>query len=166
VYILNLRRGKMIQFEKARIEDTKALALVSWRAFDNDIHYGAPTPVGPKGYKSDIWQSVLMGKNSYYKMVREYRIIGGFVVLQLGIACYELERMFIEPDFQNQGTGTRAILFMESVFPEARLWRAKTPRWNRRNQHFFEKLGYTQVGFTQPDGLIYEKQIKAAALYH
>jgi GNAT superfamily N-acetyltransferase len=155
----------MIHFEKARIEDTKALALVSWHAFDHNIQYGAPDPGGPKGYKSDIWQAVMMGKGSYYKIVLEHRIIGGIVVLQLGLGCYEISRIFIEPEFQNQGNGSRAVLFIESAFPDAILWRTKTPRWSRRNQHFFEKLGYSQTGLTEPDGLIYEKRMQKTGLY-
>jgi hypothetical protein len=64
IYLKHHSRGKMIHFEKARSEDTKALALVSWHAFDNNILYGALGPGGPQEYKSDIWQSVLMGKGS------------------------------------------------------------------------------------------------------
>jgi GNAT superfamily N-acetyltransferase len=73
--------------------------------------------------------------------------------------------IFIDPEFQNQGNGARAILFIESTFPDATLWRAKTPRWDRRAQHFYEKMGYTQAGLTEPDGLIYEKRMQAPALY-
>jgi hypothetical protein len=43
-----------IRFDKATPEDAEALALASWRAFDNDINYGAPGVGGPPGYKSDL----------------------------------------------------------------------------------------------------------------
>jgi len=39
----------MLIFARARPEDAKALALVSWQAFDNDVNYGAPGPGGPEG---------------------------------------------------------------------------------------------------------------------
>ena len=156
----------MVQFEKARIEDTKALALVSWHAFDYDVHYGAPGPGGPKGYKSDIWQAVLMGKGSYIKILLEHRIIGGFLVVKPGPATFELERIFIDPKLQNQGIGSQTLLYVETVFSEAERWRVKTHRWNRRNQHFLEKMGYSQAGLIEPDGLLYEKHIKRAVLYN
>ena len=46
----------MIRFEKAKIEDASALALVSKRAFHSDIHCGAPELGGPPGYDSPDWQ--------------------------------------------------------------------------------------------------------------
>ena len=42
----------MIQFEKAKPEDAKALAMASGKAFDYDVNYGAPSAGGPPGYKS------------------------------------------------------------------------------------------------------------------
>ena len=41
----------MIRIEKARSEDSKVLALASWRAFDTDVNYGAP---GVGGWASGL----------------------------------------------------------------------------------------------------------------
>jgi len=51
--------------------------MVSWRAFDDDVNYGAPGPGGPPGYKSDRWQSKMMKMGKYYKIVEELRITAG-----------------------------------------------------------------------------------------
>ncbi len=150
----------MILFKKAKAEDAKGLALASWRAFDNDIHYGAPGKGGPPGYKSERWQSKMMRIGKYYKILDDHRIIGGFIVFDKGKGHYELGRIFIDPDYQNQGIGAQAMEFMEKTFPQARQWTLGTPRWNRRTQHFYEKMGYVKIGADGPDGILYGKIIR------
>jgi RimJ/RimL family protein N-acetyltransferase len=159
----------MIRFEKARQEDARTLALVCGRAFDNDIHYGAPGRGGPPGYKSDVWQIRMMSRGHYYKiilaedsdqgLVRRDRIIGGFFVFQNSFGDCELGRIFIDPEYQNQGIGTQAMAFMEAAFPDAQRWTLGTPRWNLRTQHFYEKAGYVRIGTEGRDGVRYEKQM-------
>ena len=149
----------MIRFAIARIEDAKALALASWRAFDHDVHYGAPGKGGPPGYRSDKWQSRMTRAGRYYKILDDDRIIGGFILFDKGRGHMELGRIFVEPEYQNQGIGTQAIEFMEETFPQARRWTLDTPGWNKRTQHFYEKMGYVRVGSDRRHGVLYEKKI-------
>jgi len=150
----------MIRFEKAKIEDAKGLALVSWRAFDNDIHYGASGKGGPPGYKSQKWQSKMMRVGKYYKILDDYRIIGGIIVFDKGRGHYNLGRIFLDPDYQNQGIGAQAMTFIEKTFPQAERWTLDTPRWNKRTQHFYEKMGYVKIGAQGPGLILYGKIIR------
>jgi RimJ/RimL family protein N-acetyltransferase len=152
----------MLRFEKARREDARVLALISGRAFDNDVNYGAPGSGGPPGYKSEMWQIRVIARSHYYKIILEEdydRIIGGFIVFQNTYGDCELGRIFIDPDYQNQGIGTQAMAFMEDAFPDARRWTLGTPLWNLRTQHFYEKVGYMRIGTMGRDGVQYEKRI-------
>ena len=81
-----------------------------------------------------------MTVGKYYKILADDRIIGGFIVFLKGQGCCELGRIFIDPDFQNQGIGTRAFEFIWTEFPEARRWTLGTPAWNRRTRHFYDKV--------------------------
>jgi ribosomal protein S18 acetylase RimI-like enzyme len=144
----------VIRFEKARPEDAAQLALVSGRAFDHDVHYGAPGPGGPPGYRSEHWQSKMMRQGTYYKILSDEQLIGGFVVRQKWHDHYELTRIFIDPDFQDRGIGARAIAFLEEAFAAARRWTLDTPHWNQRTRHFYRKLGYAEV-WQDPHGLVY-----------
>ena len=150
----------MIQFRKAKPADAKGLALASWKAFDNDINYGAPGKGGPPGYKSEKWQSRMMRFGKYYKILDDYRIIGGIIVFDKGNGHYELGRVFVEPDYQNQGIGAQAIRFIEDTFPQAKKWTLDTPRWNKRTQHFYKKMGYVMIGATGPGLVLYGKIIR------
>jgi GNAT superfamily N-acetyltransferase len=157
-------RERMISFEKARKEDAKALALASWHAFDDDVNHGAPTKGGPPGYRSAQWQARMMKYGSYYKIVDDYTIIGGFIVFAKAPGHYELGRIFVDPAYQDRGIGADAMRFMEVAYPTARLWTLDTPIWNARTQRFYEKMGFVPVGQGGPDGMLvlYEKKVTLA----
>ena len=150
----------MIHFEKAKTRDAQVLALVSWRAFDHDIHYGAPGPGGPPGYKSDQWQSKMMRLGDYYRILADGQIVGGIIVFRKAPREYELGRIFIEPDFQNQGIGTQAFEFLGQEFPLAKRWTLGTPAWNLRTRHFYKKVGFVEIGQDSHGGILFEKKIR------
>ncbi len=72
-------------------------------------------------------------------------------------------RIYIDPAFQDRHLGRQAILAIESMHPDIRVWTLDTPYLNFRNHHFYEKLGYRKVGETVLDGgfvlFDYEKKI-------
>jgi len=161
----------MVSFVKATSRDADKLAIASKCAFEDDIHYGAPVhggkAGGPPGYQSADWQRRMMRMGSYYKILVDNRIVGGFIVFPGAIREYYLGRVFIHPDFQNQGIGTRAMSFMFDEFPLAKIWTVDTPAWNQRTGHFYEKLGFRkydtrydrQAGW---DSVIYRRVTRAA----
>ena len=139
----------MVSFVRATSRDAEKLASASKGAFENDIHYGALVhggeAGGPPGYQSPDWQRRMMRTGSYYKILVDNRIVGGLIVLPGAIREYELGRIFIHADFQNQGIGTQAMDFMFGKFPLAKIWTVGTPAWNQRTRHFYEKVGFEQV---------------------
>jgi GNAT superfamily N-acetyltransferase len=149
----------MIRFLKARAADAQTLAQVSKRAFDSDVHCGAPGPGGPPGYDSAEWQRRMMRVGQYYKIVQDGRIVGGIIVFPQRPRHYELGRIFVDPDVQNQGIGARAFEFLWETYPLAKRWTLGTPAWNRRTRHFYRKLGFVEVGIDGHDGIRFEKQI-------
>jgi len=149
----------MIRFLKARAGDAQALAGVSKRAFDSDVHCGAPGPGGPPGYDSAEWQKKTMRMGQYYKILLDGHIVGGFIVFPQEPRHYELGRIFVDPDVQNQGIGAQAFEFLWQEFPLAKRWTLGTPAWNCRTRHFYEKVGFVEVGMDGPDGIRFEKQI-------
>lgn len=134
----------MIKFELATTEDAKILTEISKRAFHFDINYGATDEGGPPGYDSAEFQLMVINANvtAYYKILLNDTIIGGFWVRTESIGRYFFDRIFIEPEFQNLGIGTKVFEFIFSEFPEAKVWLLETPVWNQRTRHFYEKLGF------------------------
>ena len=154
-----METGTTIRFEKAKPEDAKTLALASWRAFDGDINYGAPGVGGPPGYKSDRWQSKMMVVGDYYKILADGQIIGGFLVFLKGYRYYELGRIFVHPDYQNQGIGARVFELIWNKYPDGERWTLGTPAWNRRNRHFYKKVGFVEVGEDGRGGILFERNV-------
>jgi RimJ/RimL family protein N-acetyltransferase len=158
-------------FEKARSRDAVALAEASRDAFHSDVHCGAPPgpPCGPPGYKSPKWQSKMMRIADYYKIVIDDaqancpRVIGGIIVMRQGTRAYELARIFVDPEFQNRGIGTRAIEFLWKKYPLAKRWTLGTPAWNFRTRHFYKKVGFVEVGMDNHGGVLFERRIVAMA---
>jgi RimJ/RimL family protein N-acetyltransferase len=150
-----------VAFLKALARDAGALALASKRAFDNDIHYGAPGPGGPPGYDSADWQKTTMRRADYYKIVVDGEIAGGIIVFRTKVRQYELGRIYLAPEHQNKGIGTRAMDFLWETYPLAKRWTLGTPEWNRRTRHFYKKVGFVEIGRDRHGGILFERVIAA-----
>ena len=101
----------------------------------------------------------MMVVGDYYKILADGRIIGGLVLLLKGYRYYELTRIFIHPDFQNQGIGTRAFEFIWSEYPDVERWTLDTPTWNRRTRHFYRKVGFEEVGQDRRGTVLFERNV-------
>jgi GNAT superfamily N-acetyltransferase len=161
-----------VSLEQASVEDAMQLAEISKRAFHSDIHVGAPTKReddsareggGPIGYDSPEFQTRMMRVCRYYKMIYDGRIAGGLIASRRRPGHYELERIFVDPEYHNRGIGTEAMKWVFAQFPDAKIWTLGTPEWNVRTRHFYEKLGFVQIGWTKDEpewnGRYYQKSM-------
>ena len=151
-----------IEFRKAKASDAEALAQACERAFHSDIHCGAPGIGGPPGYNSAAWQKKTMRFADYYTILADGRIVGGIIVFRKETRQYELGRIFVDPDVQNQGIGTQAFAFLWETYPLAKRWTLGTPAWNRRTRHFYKKVGFVEIGEDGHDGILFERRISIA----
>jgi len=157
----NRKQKDCCTFKKARPSDADTLAQASERAFHSDIDCGAPGIGGPPGYNSAAWQTKMMRLGDYFKIIVGDQIVGGLIVFRKGTRQYELGRIFVDPDFQNQGVGTQAIEFLWQEYPLAKRWTLGTPAWNRRTRHFYKKVGFVEVGDDGRGGILFERRIAA-----
>lgn len=146
-----------VQLRKARQGDSGALARISKRAFDNDIHYGAPGPGGPPGYDSESWQRRMMRMGDYHVILVAGQIVGGLIVFRNKPREYELGRIFLDPDHQNQGVGTEVFDLLGEEYPLAKRWTLGTPGWNQRTRHFYGKVGFVEIGKDRHGGILFER---------
>jgi GNAT superfamily N-acetyltransferase len=153
-----------IVFKNARSQDAAALAEASKRAFHSDVHCGAPGLGGPPGYDSPQWQRRMMHLGDYFTIVVGEEFVGGIIVFRKAPREYELGRIFVDPDFQNQGIGARAFEFLWQEFPLAKRWTLGTPAWNRRTCHFYKKVGFEELGEDGHGGILFEKWAARAAV--
>ncbi|MBU7015074.1 MAG: GNAT family N-acetyltransferase, partial [Theionarchaea archaeon] len=119
------------------------------RAFHTDIEVGSPGPEpgGPPGYDSPEAQVRFMSFLDYFKIVMDETIVGGIMVGVVGKTHRVLERIFVDPQVHRQGIGTRACEILWEIHPDVKLWTLGTPEWNVRTSNFYEKQGFTQIGW-------------------
>jgi GNAT superfamily N-acetyltransferase len=152
---------RMLLFRKAKAGDAAALARASERAFHSDIHCGAPSIGGPPGYNSPAWQTKMMRFGDYYTILMGDHIIGGLIVFRKAPREYELGRIFVDPDFQDQGIGTQAFEFLWEAYPLAKRWTLETPAWNRRTRYFYKKVGFHEIVADAHGEILFERRIRA-----
>jgi RimJ/RimL family protein N-acetyltransferase len=76
-------------------------------------------------------------------------IIGAIDIRPLDDKRLRLSKLFLRTEYQNKGLGSKIIQLMESEFPLIKDWSLYTPYLNKRNHHFYEKLGYIKIGEVQ-----------------
>jgi hypothetical protein len=107
----------------------------------------------------------------YYKILLDGTIVGGIFVSSRGKQHRILERIFVDPPYHNQGIGSQAMTFLWKLYPDVRLWTLGTPEWNVRTQHFYQKLGFIQVGWeivkevSHWRGIWYQKEMDPSSPY-
>ena len=131
--------------------DAERLSELSKLAFDTDVEVGAPAEGGPPGYDDSEWQKRAMKIMDYYCVLLDESILGGVIVGSGGEEHKILERIFIDPMHHNRGIGSRAMELTMEQYPTAKVWTLGTPEWNARTRHFYEKLGFIQVGWDNAD---------------
>ncbi|MEH6908438.1 GNAT family N-acetyltransferase [Neobacillus drentensis] len=76
-------------------------------------------------------------------------IIGAIDIRPLADKRLRLSKLFLRNEYQNKGLGSKIFQLMESEFPLIKDWSLYTPYLNKRNHHFYEKLGYKKIGEVQ-----------------
>jgi GNAT superfamily N-acetyltransferase len=147
-----MNRSKSIRLDRAAESEAEELASISKRAFHSDKDVGASGEGGPIGYDSPSFQQRMMKFLEYYKILQDDTITGGIIVSPRKKLYRILERIFVDPLHQNKGFGSQAMELLWQTYPKVQLWTLGTPEWNVRTKHFYEKLGFIQVGWTKEDG--------------
>ena len=136
-----------VRIEPAEKKDAETLADICKRAFDSDVDVGAPGPGGPPGYDSAAAQLRFMKFLDYFRIVQDSKPVGGIMVGSAGQEHKVLERIFVDPHLHRKGIGTKACELLWECYPDVKLWTVGTPEWNGRTASFYEKLGFTQIGW-------------------
>ena len=137
--------------------DAEKLTFLSKLAFHTDVKVGASSEGGPTGYDDQEWQTRTMEIMDYYCILFDDSIVGGVIVGSGGEEHKILERIFVDPDHQNNGIGTRAMELTMLKYPLVRVWTLGSPEWNNWTSHFYEKQGFIQIGWKKASPNLKEK---------
>ena len=91
------------------------------------------------------------------------QIVGGVCIHSEGKGTYLIGPLFISPEFQDLGIGTKAMRAVERYLADKKLLRLNTAYKNYRNHHFYEKLGFKKMGEWENGAIklwLYEKRYR------
>jgi len=137
-----------LRYVEATEADIPALTAVMTRSFDDDSQRFRGKPEGgPEGYNNGSFFRQWMRLDKFYKIILDDALIGAFIVFRdhPEKGTNRLGTIFLDPEYQNLGVGSRVMEYIHETFP-AKRWMLDTPEWHTRNHHFYEKLGYQKIG--------------------
>lgn len=145
-----------LTFQEIAEDDVPALTEVMTRAFDDDArkHLGQEKG-GPEGYDDGgFFRQWLFPyeQSKGWKILLGDRVIGGLIVWILERGENILGTIFVDPDYQDRGVGTRAWAYVEETYPDTASWTLHTPGYAAKNHHFYEKCGFAKVGEEPAEG--------------
>ncbi|MHC4597917.1 MAG: GNAT family N-acetyltransferase [Planctomycetota bacterium] len=145
-----------LRFEEIAEADVPELTPVMTRAFDDDAkkHLGVEKG-GPEGYDDGgFFRTWLFGQKWTvgYKAISDDRIVGAVIVWIFDSGKNHLGTIFVDPDCQNLGVGVRFWEFIESTYPDTKIWQLETPSFAVKNHHFYEKCGFRKAEVKPAEG--------------
>lgn len=78
----------------------------------------------------------------------DVKVAGLFLLIDTETHHNKLEKLFVYPNIQSKGLGTRIWNKIEADYPETKVWELFTPYHEKRNVHFYvNKCGFKIVEF-------------------
>ncbi|EJS46631.1 GNAT family N-acetyltransferase [Bacillus nitratireducens] len=155
-----------IRIEKASITDAEKLTEIKKRTFDEEAKKWLPNQeniidynIQPPGYSSIEMTKYMIKELNYFKVIYNKTIVGGIIVTISGKSFGRIDRIFVDPDSQGKGIGSKVIDLIEKEFPNVRAWDLETSSRQLNNHYFYEKMGY-QATFKTEDEYCYIKRIE------
>jgi ribosomal protein S18 acetylase RimI-like enzyme len=134
-----------LEIRRTLIEEAEEILNIQKEAFlaDLEIYKDYETSPATEPIKKLLYK---INKNFHYTILINNKIIGGAELrFDSDTECY-INRIFMLPEFQNKGLGTKIMNHFDMDFPHIKKWTLCTPHLNFRNHGFYEKLGYKKVG--------------------
>ena len=136
----------MLEIDRIYPEDVAYITDISESVFSSD------PSVAPEGYDSYEWYMRTYESGYLFKILFNGSPVGGFTAFKASRFNYNLERIFILPDYQNIGIGKKSIQFALKRFPEAKIWYSDVkPEWIEFSG-FLNSCGFFESGFSPGTG--------------
>lgn len=158
-----------ITIERAAITDAEKLTEIKKRTFDEEAKRWLPNQdniidnnIQPPGYSSIEMTKYMIKELEYFKVLQDKETIGGIIITISGKSFGRIDRIFVDPNYQGKGIGSRVINLVEEEFPYVRTWDLETSSRQINNHYFYEKMGY-RTTFESEDEHGYQKKIETSS---
>ncbi len=154
--------GLKIKIVQSNKEEVNELLKIQKKAFYSDLlkYKDYQTSPATESIESFYFR---MQNSLHYSIFIDGSLAGAICLKKQSNDHYYLYRIFLGPEFQNKGYGSRILQQLERKFPDVKRWSLDTPKNNRRNRQFYEKFGYKKISEQKVNEyltlFIYEKNL-------
>ncbi|XXM71815.1 GNAT family N-acetyltransferase [Lysinibacillus sphaericus] len=152
-----------ISLRKASLEDAELLTCIMKETFDREAARWLENEkdsfdynIQPPGYDSVKKNEYMISELEAFIISTGGKPAGGIFVTISGEFYGRIDRIFIQPDHQGNGIGSKAIEWIEEEFPSVKIWHLETSARQISNHHFYEKMGFRKT-FEADEEYCYEK---------
>lgn len=85
-------------------------------------------------------------ETDYYIIELQGTAVGAVRVVEREKSVFYISPIFILPEYQNQGIGSRVLNQLFALYPNAVTWRLSTILQEKRNCYLYEKCGFLKIG--------------------
>ncbi len=158
-----------VVFRQATIEDADILLEIQKKAFQESLELYKDYDTNPANESLEKMAHKIRN-HFYYVITADDNMVGGIHAYKKSNRHCYLNRIYIHPDYENKGIGSKAVEFIlnHEDFRDIELWTLDTPHKSYRNHSFYEKLGFVKTGEVEEVSpelklIHYEKAMKADA---
>ncbi len=154
------KEADLISIEKATISDAPEILEIQRAAFWGEATIYDNYEIPPLLQTLESLQSEFNDR-TFLKAVLKDKIVGSvkFMVVDNEV---EVDRLIVDPEFQNQGIGTILMNRIEGLVGRNKILKLFTGNKSERNIHVYKKLGYeiyAQSQTPQGVGLLHMKKL-------
>jgi len=125
---------------RTKIEDAQEILILQKLAYQSEAEIYNDYTISPLIQTLEEMKDEF--KDKYFlKAVVNGKIIGSVRAFVKEETCY-IGRLIVHPDFQNQGTGTKLMDEIESLFSNVKRFELFTGHKSKPNIYLYQKLGY------------------------
>ena len=149
----------MLEVLRASLNDSEIIAQCARNAYSDEIlRCGDKSKINERPTADEV--RYVIENQIYYKIVLDNIIIGGVFLFEEDAQTLSIQDFCIAPSYQNKGYGKFVLKELENRHSDIKKWELTTPVYSVRNQHLYEKQGFTRVKVDDYGGILcvfYEK---------
>lgn len=134
----------MLHFDDLKISDLAELKVIFKESFDDEANIHINSQDGPAGYEdgSLLRDYVLDDAIISKKILKDNKIIGCYAI-EKDFNYYQLQLLFIDPQYKDAGIGIKVWKHIEESYNRAKKWYVEVYEFSERNKHFYiDKCGF------------------------
>jgi len=144
------QKEKRVSIRKVRIREMKELFELKKEAFLPILKKYQDEDTNPARETIDKLCMQLSQMETEYYMIRfDEKQVGAVRVVQREEETFRISPVFILEKYQNMGIASFAMKQIFQMYQEAEKWELCTIQEEKRNCHFYEKLGFLATGNTK-----------------